>query len=89
MLSVQEKLSRKIYLAKYESVCKRSIFFVNQGTQHGREKNDSNYYTTNSRIPHLPFISGFSGTHGTYRFLTIIEQVALLIGEGTLTLTIR
>ncbi|XP_066912681.1 uncharacterized protein [Clytia hemisphaerica] len=53
-----------------------------EGTQHGREKDDPLYYHTNSDIPHLPFVTGFLGTHGTYRFLNIAEQVATMIGDG-------
>ena len=53
------------------------------GTQHGKAEDDPEFYETNSGIPHLPTLSGFMGTHGTYRFLTIHEQTALLIGEGT------
>ena len=52
------------------------------GTQHGKSEDDPEFYETNSGIPHLPTLSGFMGTHGTYRFLTIHEQTALLIGEG-------
>ena len=52
------------------------------GTQHGKSDEDPDFYETNSGIPHLPTLSGFMGTHGTYRFLTIHEQTALLIGEG-------
>merc|ERR1719354_134924 len=52
------------------------------GTQHGKNKDDPNFYESNSGIPILPSISGFMGTHGTYRFLTIHEQTAILIGDG-------
>ena len=52
------------------------------GTQHGKSEDDPEFYETNSGIPHLPTLSGFMGTHGTYRFLTIHEQTAVLIGEG-------
>jgi len=52
------------------------------GTQNGKEENDPDFYSTNSKIPHLPFASGHMGTHGTYRFLTVQEQVATLIGDG-------
>jgi len=52
------------------------------GTQHNRAKNDTKFYYTNSDIPLLPFLTGFFGTHGTYRFLTVTEQTLVLIGEG-------
>jgi len=53
-----------------------------EGTQHNRAKNDTKFYYTNSDIPILPFFTGFVGTHGTYRFLTITEQTFILVGEG-------
>jgi len=37
---------------------------------------------TNSDIPHLPVFFGYMGTHGTYRFLSVAEQVFTVIGEG-------
>ena len=43
--------------------------------------NDNKLNVSNSGIPHLPFINGYMGTHGTYRFLSIIEQTAWLNGE--------
>lgn len=52
------------------------------GTQHGKDENDPTWYETNSFIPHLPTMSGFMGTHGTYRFFSIHEQTAILIGDG-------
>jgi len=51
-------------------------------TQHGKEDNDPDYYTTNSNLKHLPSASGFMGTHGTYRHFTVHEQTAMMIGEG-------
>ena len=47
-----------------------------------RDKDDPLYFTTNSNVPHLPFLTGFMGTHGTYRFQTVNEQTLLAIGEG-------
>jgi len=38
--------------------------------------------TTHSKIPHLPFYTGFMQTNDTYRFLTVAEQVFNLVGEG-------
>ena len=58
------------------------IFFI--GTQHGRETDDPFYYTTNSNVPHLPFVTGYMGTHGTYRFMTVSEQTLVVIGDGKL-----
>ena len=52
------------------------------GTQHGRNKSDPKYYTTNSQIPQLPFVTGFVGTAGTYRFTVVSYQTALVVGEG-------
>ena len=57
-------------------------YLLHTGTQHGRNKSDPNYHTTNSQIPHLPFVSGFYGTAGTYRFLVVSTQTATIIGEG-------
>jgi len=47
------------------------------GTQMGVDE-----LKTNSDIPHLPVFYGYMGTHGTYRFLSITEQVLTVIGEG-------
>jgi len=52
------------------------------GTQHGREKDDPDYYTSNSGIPHDPSAHGFMATHSTHRFLAIHEHTALVVGEG-------
>ena len=52
------------------------------GTQHGKPEGSSDFYTTNSQVPHLPSASGFMGTHGTYRFMSVYEQTAVVIGEG-------
>ena len=52
------------------------------GTQHGKAEDDPNFWASNSNIPHLPSLSGFMGTHGTYRFLDVHEQIATLVGEG-------
>ena len=38
--------------------------------------NKNKLNVSNSGIPHLPFINGYMGTHGTYRFMSIIEQTA-------------
>jgi len=51
-------------------------------TQHGKDKNATDYYTTNSQIPQLPSVSGYMGSHGTYRFVTVHEQTIFLIGDG-------
>jgi len=53
-----------------------------EGTQHGRKTDDPLYYTTNSNIPHLPFVTGYMGTHGTYRFMTVSEQTLFAIGDA-------
>jgi len=52
------------------------------GTQHGKEEDDPDYYSSNSKLPNLPSATGFMGTHGTYRFMTVHEQTAVVIGEG-------
>ena len=44
-------------------------------------QNNNNLNVSNSGVPHLPFIRGWVGTHATYRFLTIIEQTAWVVGE--------
>ncbi|ACL58169.1 hypothetical protein [Methylobacterium nodulans] len=38
--------------------------------------------TTHSRIPHLPFYMGYMNTNYTYRFVSVAEQVLIMIGEG-------
>ncbi|MFW7526228.1 hypothetical protein ACODM8_19110 [Vibrio ostreicida] len=52
---------------------------------------DPFYYTSNlsprpvethSKIPHLPFYSGYMSTNDTYRFVSVAEQVFTMIGEG-------
>jgi len=54
----------------------------NPGTQHGKEPGSPDYFESNSGMPHLPTISGFMGTHGTLRFVTVHEQVAIVVGDG-------
>ena len=34
------------------------------GTEHNRHKHDENYFKTNSEMPLLPTIHGYTGTHG-------------------------
>ena len=36
------------------------------GTEHFREEDDPNFYQSNSQMPILPIIHGFTGTHGVY-----------------------
>ncbi|MEO8417506.1 MAG: hypothetical protein ABI475_02135 [Methylophilaceae bacterium] len=38
--------------------------------------------TTHSLIPHLPVYFGFFNTNYTYRFVSVVEQVMTMIGEG-------
>lgn len=38
--------------------------------------------TTHSKIPHLPFFSGYMHTNYTYRFVNVVEQTMTMIGEG-------
>lgn len=51
-------------------------------TEHNREIEDPEYYSSNSNMPHDPSSTGFMGTHGTMRFVSVHEQTALLTGEG-------
>jgi len=70
-------------LGKYDEKWDHIFYFTGScNTQHGREKDDPDYYTSNSGIPHDPSSSGYMATHSTHRFLTIHEQTALLVGEG-------
>ena len=52
------------------------------GTQHYRDETDVLYWTSNADIPTLPVFTGFMGTHGVYRHLTIMDQTAVMIGEA-------
>jgi len=38
--------------------------------------------TTHSKIPHLPFYTGFMQTNDTYRFVNVAEQLFTMVGEG-------
>lgn len=38
--------------------------------------------TTHSKVPHLPFFSGYMNTNYTYRFVNVAEQTMTMIGEG-------
>ena len=39
-----------------------------EGTQHNRDDDDPNFYKTNSEMPILPVIHGYTGTHGELQF---------------------
>ena len=71
---------------EYGKITVNYIYFYNLGTQHGKDVNASDYYTSNSNIPHMPFITGYAGTHSTFRFMTISEQTLVVIGEGKFVL---
>ena len=44
------------------------------GTQLGRLQNDPNYYTSHSRLPHLPRLDGFMGSHGKPKNTILIKR---------------
>ena len=51
-------------------------------SQHFKEPDHPDYYSSNSGMPHDPSSSGYMATHSTFRFLAMHEQTALLVGEG-------
>merc|ERR1712054_558586 len=52
-------------------------------TQHNEqgEQNQDAYFQTNADLNQYPFLSGWMGTAGTYRHLSIYEQTVMMIGE--------
>jgi len=69
-----------VLLIQLPPVRAASPFFYSgaSGTQVGPD----DVLKTNSAIPHLPYYFGFMGTHGTYRFLSVMEQTLLVVGDG-------
>ena len=48
-----------------------------KGTEHNRDKNDKDFFKTNSEMPLLPTIHGFTGTHGIIDQLSINYQLII------------
>ena len=45
-----------------------------KGTQHNRPKDDPNFLKSNSEMPILPVLHGYTGTHGKVAFLVKMKN---------------